>query len=194
MARRSREDRDLDSALAPELRGAAARDDDGPTRTQRKHASAELQALGEQLIALRVDSIAGLPLPDRVKDAVVEAKRITSFGARRRQAQYIGKLMRGLDAHALEAARAAVRSAHAPSARQTALLHRAERVRDALLESDTELERWLAEFPDTDAQRLRALLRQARRDARTTRDGEAMRGRAYREIFAIVRAALLGRV
>ena len=191
MARRSRRDEDVDAELEAERGGADAREDDGPSRTARKRASEELQALGERLVVLPDAAVAGLPLPEPVKDAVAAAKRLKSFGARRRQAQYIGKLMRRLDSDALEAARAAVRTAHAPSARDTALLHRAERVRDALLESDAEVERWLAEAPDTDAQRLRALLRQARSDARTAEPGEApRRSRAYREIFAIVRARL----
>jgi len=186
MARRSRTEEDLD-ALRAEPRG----DDDGPSRTARKHASEELQALGEQLAALPDDTIATLPLPEPVREAVATTKRLKSFGARRRQAQYIGKLMRRLDSDALAAARDAVRAAHAPSARQTALLHRAERARDTLLQSDAELERWVADFPDTDARRLRSLIRQARTDARAALPGEAPRhGRAYREIFAILRARL----
>jgi ribosome-associated protein len=124
-------------------------------------------------------------------DALANAKRIGSFGGRRRHLQYIGKLMRRLDPDALDAARAAVSAARAPSARQTALLHRAERERDELLESDAALERWLADDRDGDAQRLRSLIRQARKDAREARPGEApRRGKAYREIFVIVRARL----
>jgi ribosome-associated protein len=102
--------------------------------------------------------------------------------------------MRRLDEDALLAVRAAVAAARAPSARQTALLHRAEQIRDALLESDSEVERWLSEAPDiigSDASRLRALIREARTDALSALPGEPpRRGRAYREIFAIVRARL----
>jgi ribosome-associated protein len=172
-------------------RGTDTPPEGGPSRSARKRESEELQTLGEQIAALSNDTIAKLPLPEPVKDALADAKRIESFGGRRRHAQYIGKLMRRLDPDSLEAARAAVSAARAPSARQTALLHRAERERDALLESDVALERWLAEGPDADAQRVRALIRQARKDARETRPGEApRRGRAYREIFALVRARL----
>jgi ribosome-associated protein len=195
MARRSRRDEDLDTELGSEPRdvdtGADTGAGDGPSRSARKRASEELQGLGEQLAALPADTIAALPLPERVKDAAAEAKRLKSFGAQKRQAQFIGKLMRRLDSAALAAVRDAVRVTHAPSAAQTALLHEAERARDALLASDAEVDRWLAEAPDADAQRLRGLIREARSDARATLPGEApRRGRAYREIFAIVRARL----
>ena len=194
MARRSRRYEDPNLELGPTPRGADAPPEDGPSRSARKRASDELQVLGEQLAALPADTIASLPVPERFADALAEAKRLKSFGARRRQSQYLGKLMRRLDADVLSAVRAAVAAAHAPSAQQTALLHRAERIRDALLESDMELDRWLSESPEllaADAPRLRALINEARSDARAARPGDApRRGRAYREIFAIVRARL----
>jgi len=194
MARRSRRDSSSSIGLGPAPRGIDAPPEDGPSRTARKRASDELQALGEQVAALPAGTIAALPLPERFADALAEAKRLKSFGARRRQAQYLGKLMRRLDEDALAAVRAAVSATRAPSARQTALLHRAEQVRDALLDSDAEIERWLAEAPQptgVDASRLRALIREARSEAQSGRPGEApRRGRAYREIFAIVRARL----
>lgn len=191
MARRSRRDDGSNVELGPAPRGADTPPEEGTSRSARKRASEELQALGEQVAELPKETIAKLPLPDPLKDALTNAKRIPSFGGRRRHLQYIGKLMRRLDPDELDAANAAVSAARAPSAEQTALLHRAERERDALLESDEALERWLAEDRDGDAQRLRALVRQARKDAGETRPGQApRRGRAYREIFAIVRARL----
>ena len=194
MARRSRRDESSNVDLGPVPRGTATPPEEGPSRSARKRASDELQALGEQAAALPAGTIASLALPERFADALAEAKRLKSFGARRRQVQYLGKLMRRLDADALDAVRAAVSASYAPSAQQTALLHRAERIRDALLENDTELDRWLAEPPElasSDAARLRALIREARKDASEARPGEApRRGRAYREIFAIVRARL----
>jgi len=172
-------------------RGADTPPEEGPSRSARKRDSEELQSLGEQVAELPNVTIAKLPLPEPLIDALANAKRIGSFGGRRRHLQYIGKLMRRLDPDALDAARAAVSAARAPSARQTALLHRAERERDELLESDAALERWLADDRDGDAQRLRSLIRQARKDAREARPGEApRRGKAYREIFVIVRARL----
>jgi ribosome-associated protein len=194
MARRFRRDKGSNVDLGPAPRGTDTSPEEGPSRSARKRASDELQALGEQVAALPAGTIASLPLPERFADALAEAKRLKSFGARRRQAQYLGKLMRRLDEDALLAVRAAVSAAHAPSAERSALLHRAEHVRDALLESDTEVERWLSEaarLTDVDAARLRALIREARSEAHAARPGEGpRRGRAYREIFAIVRAQL----
>jgi len=191
MARRFRRDKYSNVDLGPVPRGTDTPPEEGPSRSARKRASEELQTLGEQVSELPNQTIASLPLPEPLKDALASAKRIGNFGGRRRQLQYIGKLMRRLEPDALDAAREAVSVARAPSARQTALLHRAERERDELLASDAALERWLAEDRDGDAQRLRSLIRQARKDASEARPGEApRRGRAYREIFAILRARL----
>jgi ribosome-associated protein len=173
-----------------ELRDDAER----ASRTERKRATHELKDLGVELTKLRAERLVALPLPEPLRDAILEARRLTSFGARRRQSQFIGKLMRKLDADAVAAVRAVVQADRAQALRATAALHRAERWRDALLNDDAELPRWLAEFPATDVQPLRALIRQARKDMRTAETpGEAPRqGRAYRQLFALVRATLEG--
>jgi ribosome-associated protein len=71
--------------------------EEGRGRSARKRASHELTQLGEELLRLRAAQIAALALPERLEDAVAEARRLTSFGAKRRQAQFIGKLLRKLD-------------------------------------------------------------------------------------------------
>jgi ribosome-associated protein len=198
MARRSRkgyyvdgtfvvEGSELDLQLRSELK-----DPDAPSRTERKNASEELQALGEELITLRAELLAGLSLPDKLREAVGEARRLTSLGAKRRQAQFIGKLMRQLEPEALEAVRAALDVQNGQSAKDTLLLHRAEQWRDWLIAEDERLEQWLTEHPGTDAQQLRALIRQTRKDARDARpnDPPQRQGRAYRQIFALVRMQL----
>lgn len=81
---------------------------DEPSRSARKRASHELTKLGEELVTLRAERLAALELPERLQEAVAEARRLTSFGARRRQAQFIGKLMRQLDEEALAAIRKAL--------------------------------------------------------------------------------------
>ena len=87
-----------------------AEQDAEPSRSARKRASHEIERLGEELVELRADRLATLELPERVAEAVAEAKRLTSFGARRRQARFIGKLMRGLEPEELAAIRKAVAS------------------------------------------------------------------------------------
>jgi ribosome-associated protein len=164
---------------------------DEPTRTELKNASEALQKLGEELLTLRADLFDGLPLPEKLHDAILEGKRITNFEARRRQKQFIGKLMHRLDKEALEAVEAALRIQHSQSAEDTLVLHRAEKWRDSLIARDEGLADWIREHPSTDSQQLRSLVRQARKDARELKPGEPDRhGRAYRQIFTLVREQL----
>jgi ribosome-associated protein len=81
---------------------------EGRGRSARKRASHELTKLGEELVALRPEQVAALALPEQLEDAVAEARRLTSFGAKRRQTQFIGKLMRKLDEDAVGAIRKAL--------------------------------------------------------------------------------------
>ncbi|WP_341916635.1 ribosome biogenesis factor YjgA [Polaromonas sp. YR568] len=159
-----------------------------PSKTQLKAEADEKQALGEALLTLRADLMARLDLPDKLIDAIAQAKKITNFEGKRRQMQFIGKLMRPLDT---EPIRAAIDEQKNGSAQLTLALHLAEQWRDKLIASDDALGDWLTEHPDTDAQQLRALVRQARKDAKPEKPGEAPRhGKSYREIFQLVRQTL----
>ncbi len=160
-----------------------------PSKTQLKAEADEKQALGEALLTLRADLIARLDLPNKLLDALKEAKRITHFEGRRRQMQFIGKLMRPLD---IEPIRAAIDEQANGSADLTLALHLAEQWRDKLIASDEVLAQWMTDYPDTDSQQLRALIRQARKDiAKPETPGEAPRhGKSYREIFQLVRQAM----
>jgi ribosome-associated protein len=133
-----------------------------------------------------------LDLPDKLVDGVAEAKRITNFEGKRRQMQFIGKLMRKLDPSKWDEIRAALEEQHMPSLQETMVLHQAEQWRDRLIAEDDAVGQWLNLSPDTDSQQLRALVRQARKDAKPEKPGEAVRhGRSYREIFQLVREALV---
>jgi ribosome-associated protein len=165
---------------------------EGRGRGKRKRETHAITDLGVALTQLGPEKVDALPLPDRLRDAIAEARRLTSFGAQRRQTLFIGKLMRKLDEDALAAVRSLVDVDRSRAALETAALHRVERWRDALVAEDAALQRWLDEHPATDAQQLRALVRQARKDAKAApAPGEKPRqGRAYRQIFLLVRAAL----
>ena len=159
-----------------------------PSKTQLKAEADEKQALGEALLTLRADLMARLDLPDKLLDAIASAKKITNFEGRRRQMQFIGKLMRPLDA---EPIREAINEQLNGSAQLTLALHLAEQWRDKLALDDDALGAWLTEYPATDAQQLRALIRQARKDYKPEKPGEAPRhGKSYREIFQLVKAAM----
>ena len=177
----------LDLEYKRELKGT-----DEPTRTDLKKESDALQKLGEDLLTLRTDLITKLDLPDKLVEGVAEAKRITNFEGKRRQMQFIGKLMRKLEPSKWDEIRAALEEQHMPSAKETLVLHQAEQWRDRLIADDDALGQWLTLSPATDSQNLRALVRQARKDAKPEKPGEAVRhGRAYRDIFQIVREHLL---
>ena len=160
-----------------------------PSKTQLKAEADEKQALGEALLTLRADLMARLDLPEKLLDALAQARRITNFEGRRRQMQFIGKLMRPLDA---EPIRAAIDEQANGSADLTLALHLAEQWRDKLIASDETLGDWLNDYPATDSQQLRALIRQARKDiAKPETPGEAPRhGKSYREIFQLVKQAM----
>ncbi|KAF1049582.1 ribosome biogenesis factor YjgA [Xylophilus sp.] len=179
---------ELDEQLKRELKGS-----DTASKTDLKRESAGLQKLGEDLLTLRADLAARLDLPERLTIALDELHRITNFEGRRRQQQYVGKLMRLLDAETVEAIRAALDEQHKGSATEKLALHTAEQWRARLVADDGALAQWLADHPDTDIQQLRALVRQARKDAVPEKPGEAPRhGRAYRDIFQLVRGHLGG--
>jgi ribosome-associated protein len=177
---------ELDLELKRELKGT-----DEASKTDLKRESTELQALGEDLLALRAGLFDKLDLGEKLRDAIVDARRITNFEGKRRQMQFIGKLMRGLDAATLDTVRAALDEQNRGPAQETAILHDAERWRDRLIADDDALGGWIETHPGTDAQQLRALVRQARKDIKAGPPGEAPRqAKAYREVFQIVRAQL----
>jgi len=177
---------ELDLELKRELKG-----DTEISKTDLKRESAELQKLGEDLLTLRADLMEKIHLPDKLVDAVAEAKRITNFEGKRRQMQFIGKLMRQLEPDLVQAAKDALIEQHTPSALDTQLLHQAEQWRSRLLDNDDAIAQWMSLAPQTDSQQLRALVRQARKDAKPEKPGEAPRhGRAYREIYQLVREQL----
>ena len=185
---------ELDLEYKAELKGT-----DAASRTDLKRESTELQALGEELLTLRKGLMVTLDLPEKLVDALAEAKRITNFEGKRRQMQFIGKLMRLLQASSpdtLEAVKAALAEQHSGSAETSLALHRAEQWRDKLIAVESAFGEWIEAHPATDTQQLRALVRQARKDAeakpKADLPGETQRhGRAYREIFQLVRDQLI---
>ena len=177
---------EADLAFKRELKGF-----DGPSRTELKRESDQLQDLGEALLTLRSDLLAGLQLSEKLMDALAEAKRITNFEGRRRQMQFVGKLMRRLDDDIVAAARRALDVQHLGSVQDTVALHQCEQWRERLVQDDQVVAEWMAAYPLSDSQQLRALIRQVRKDASAQGQapaGEAPRhGRAYRELFQLLR-------
>ena len=180
---------ELDLELKRELKGT-----DEASKTDLKRESAELQKLGEDLLTVRAELLEGVGLDEKLLDAIKEARRITNFEGKRRQMQFVGKLMRKLDGPTLEAARAALAEQQRPGTRDAGLLHESERWRDRLIDNDDAVGGWIETHPATDSQQLRALVRQARKDMKEGKPGEAPRqGKAYRDVYQLVRATLASR-
>jgi ribosome-associated protein len=158
-------------------------DNDKPSKTQRKKAVHELQDLGVELVGLSEDRLASLDLPERLRDAVLEARRITSHEARRRQIQYIGKIMRAVDAEPIRAALDAWRGQAGRSVAQHKL---AAAWRERLLaEPETALAELAGEYPDAGAGQFDALVRSAARER-----AAGQPPRAYRALYQALRALI----
>ena len=153
-----------------------------PSKSRRKREAHALQTLGENLVALTPNQLAPLTLPDDLRAAIEEARRLRQRGARKRQLQYIGRLMRQLDDP--DALQAAYKRIVAPGEAETRRLHRLERWRDRLLEEgDAALGEWLDEHPDTDRQHLRQLIRAALKERQRQQPPKKAR-----ELFRYLRA------
>jgi ribosome-associated protein len=154
-----------------------------PSRTKRKQDDQALQDLGEELVAVGEDKLAELDLPERLRDAIVEARSISKFGALRRQMQYIGRLMR--EEGDAETIRAHLDTWKGISVEETARVHLIERWRARLLKEEKALEELIAEYPLADIQQLRALTRNAKREAEASKPPKS-----FRELFQLLRETL----
>jgi len=153
-----------------------------PSKSQLKREMDELQALGKRLVEINDERLASVELPERLREAVLEARRIRSREGRRRQLQYIGKLMREVDPAPI---RARFEEWDGQSTAATAAHHRAERWRSRLLDDETALTEFAHECPGADLQQLRACVREVRKDRIAGRAS-----RHYRDLFRLVKAAL----
>jgi ribosome-associated protein len=159
----------------------AAIDGIAPSRNELKKTMQDLQELGEAVASLPVDRLDKLKIDERLRDAIDELRRTKSFEGKRRQIQYIGKLMKHENPEPL---REAVASFRVGSATDTLALHQAEYWRDQLLAGDDALANWVKEYPATDVQQMRSLVRAARKEK--LEPGER-HGRAYRDLFKLVK-------
>jgi ribosome-associated protein len=157
-------------------------DYDRPSKSQLKREMTALQKLGEELVSEPKDRVMRLPLPDDVRDAILECQTIKNHEGRRRQLQFVGKKMRGLEEEEVAAVQRMLDSWRGASKADTAALHALERRRDRLLKDDEALTALLAEYPQADVQQLRTLIRNARKE-----QAENKAPKAYREIFQVLK-------
>jgi len=152
------------------------------SKTRKKKDMLALQELGVQLVELNEQQLESMRLPESLLAAVQAAQHLSKREARRRQLQYIGRLMRDIDAAPI---RERLEQWRGQGREHTAQLHAIERWRDELLAGDPALERFLGEFQNADNQKLRSLIRNARRE-----QGASLPPRSYRELFRLLRETI----
>ncbi|MEV4783460.1 ribosome biogenesis factor YjgA [Burkholderia sp. LMU1-1-1.1] len=153
-----------------------------PSKSEMKRQSDALQKMGETLVEAARDRVKRVPMPEDVRDAILECQQITNHEGRRRQMQFVGKKMRTLDETEVAEIQKAIDSWKGASKSETAAMHALERRRDKLLADDKALTVLLEENPELDVQQLRTLIRNARKE-----QAENKPPKAYREIFQILK-------
>jgi len=152
------------------------------SKTRRKKEMRQLQDVGAALVELSREQLARIDMPENLREAVTACQSITKHEARRRQMQWIGKLMRNVDAGPIAEQLATL---EAPSKRQTALFHVAEKWRDDLLADPEAMARFEREFPHAELHRIRQLLEAARAERAAKRAPKHVR-----ELFHAVNAVV----
>jgi ribosome-associated protein len=151
-----------------------------PSKTKAKEASDSLQELGKRLVSVSNDRLKKLDIPETLADAVREAKRISSFGALRRQMQYIGKLMRDVE---IEPIQEMLDEIDGVSNKANARFHALEKQREKLLADESIITTLKNEYPDLDVSALRTLRRNALKE-----QAENKPPKAYRAIFQLLKS------
>lgn len=163
---------------------------DGPSKTQLKAASHELQDLGAELLKLSAAQLDAIGMDERLREALREHGRMPTREAKRRHMHFIGKLIREGDDAPLRRALTSIRTGEAR------LLAEAETWRDRLLADDAAMTDWTKAHPQSEIQPLRAMVRNARREIAAYQDADADgiaargRSRAFRDLFQLLRVAL----
>jgi len=155
---------------------------DRPSKSQLKREMTALQKLGADLVAEPKDRVMRVPMPEDVRDAILDCQKIKDHEGRRRQLQYVGKKMRSLTEDEVAVIQRTIDSWRGASKAETAAMHALERWREKLLADDGALTALKSEFPDADVQHLRQLIRNARKE-----QAESKPPKAYREIFQILK-------
>ncbi|OOF36418.1 ribosome biogenesis factor YjgA [Rodentibacter heidelbergensis] len=153
------------------------------SKSEIKRDAQELKQLGEKLVNLTKNNLSKVPLDEALLDAIELAQRLQKE-ARRRQLQYIGKLLRGIDVSAIRDALDKIENKHL---QQQAMLHKLEILRDELVEKgDVALAELFNEYPSVDRQQLRNLIRAAQKERAQNKPSKA-----YREIYQLLKDLIL---
>ncbi len=166
----------------PKIDPLSADDDFPPSKSELKRQMADRQKLAEALSALASDALKSIPIDEDLRDAIAETPRVRSFEGIRRHKQYLGKRMRALSDEDITAIKKQLELIEGPGRVETAKLHRLERLRVSLLQSDEALQELITQYPTLDIQNIRTLIRNAKREREANKPPKA-----YREIFQYLR-------
>lgn len=153
------------------------------SKSQIKREMHALQALGKKLVQLDKQRLASIPLPETLHDAILTAQNIHQNGAMKRQLQYIGKVMRSINHEPIEKA---LNKLEGKDKQNSAVFHRCENWRDRLLnEGNSALEAFIGEYPATDRQQLRQIIRNAVKEQQSNKPPKSARNlfRYLRELI-----------
>ena len=153
-----------------------------PSKSQRKREMTALQKTGEQLVNESADRIKRTPMPENLREAILECQRIRNHEGRRRQLQYIGKIMRSLDEETIATINRTIESWRGQSKADTLLMHALENQREKLLADERALTEFLHKYPQADIQQLRTLIRNAKKETAANKPPKA-----YREIYRLLK-------
>lgn len=159
-------------------------EDEWVSKTQMKKQMNNLQALGMELTKLSSDTLKKIGLDEELFEAIVTYKKITSNSALKRQAQFIGRLMRDTDPAPIEAYLAKLRG---DNAAHNAFLQRVEQARTRLLADDGAITQFMADFPQADAGKLRTLIRNTKKEQEQNKPPKNFRA-LFQEIKAVMEA------
>ncbi len=149
------------------------------SKTQIKNEMNDRQALGMQLTKLAPDTLKKIGLSEELLEAVLFYKKITANGALKRQAQFIGRLMRDTDPEPIQAY---LNKLKGDNAEHNAAMQRLELLRERLVESDDALTELISNKPELPISELRTLIRNARREKEQNKPPKA-----YRELFQLLK-------
>ncbi|WP_114239826.1 ribosome biogenesis factor YjgA [Dyella sp. C9] len=162
--------------------------DYGPTRTQQRRDALAVLALANQLVELPASKLARLELPEDVLREIANTRRITAHIARKRQLQFLAKVMRRHDTEVFDGVRAALGENRERQRQETAAMHRMEATRERLLtDTDAVMGELIERYPNIDRQHLRSLVRQAKAEKDANKPP-----RAYREIYQLLKELASG--
>lgn len=137
-------------------------EDEGPSKSELKRQMTYLQELGEQLLKLNEKQLANFPLTEKLRNGLQETRNIKKREALRRHKQFLGKVMRDEDQAGIENA---LKKITIQNQQEKQLFHKLEQLRDKLVDSGIDaIDIVVAEFPNTDRQQLRQLVRQIKSD------------------------------